>query len=150
MSAEPDHVVLCWLATADAAGQPNVSPKEVFLRPAPDEVLIAEIASARSLANIRENPRVCVSMIDIFRQRGEKLEGLVSLIAPEEAEFAGLSARFARLTQGQYPIRHVIRVRVGQVAPIRAPGWHLFPDKTEADMRREALATYRVTDLPRK
>lgn len=22
--------VLCWLATADASGQPNVSPKEIF------------------------------------------------------------------------------------------------------------------------
>ncbi|RRH73475.1 pyridoxamine 5'-phosphate oxidase family protein [Falsigemmobacter faecalis] len=148
MSAEADHVVLCWLATADATGQPNVSPKEIFLRTTPDEVLIADIASPRSVANIRQNPKVCVSMIDIFRQRGEKLEGTASLIAPNEPEFAALNARLERLTQGLFIIHHVIRVRVGPVSPIRAPGWHLFPDKTEADMRREALATYRVTALP--
>jgi len=148
MSAEADHVVLCWLATADASGQPNVSPKEVFLRPAPDEVLIADIASPRSVANIRENPKVCVSMIDIFRQRGEKLEGTASLVAPGDADFPKLQARLERLTQGMFEIRHVIRVRVGPVTPIRAPGWYVFPGKTEDDMRREALASYRVTALP--
>ena len=148
MSAEPDHVILCWLATADSRGQPNVSPKEIFLRSAPDEVLIADIASPRSVANIRENPKVCVSMIDIFRQRGEKLEGIADLIGPEDPDFERLKARMNRLTGGLFPIRHIIRVRIGPVSPIRAPGYFVFPEKTEEDMQREAFATYRVMPLP--
>ena len=36
--------VLCWLATADANGQPNVSPKEVFALARENRWLMAHIA----------------------------------------------------------------------------------------------------------
>ena len=58
--------VLCWLATADAQGQPNVSPKEIFAIYDSANMLIANIASPTSVRNIESNPRVCVSFIDIF------------------------------------------------------------------------------------
>jgi len=62
--------VLCWLATVDADGQPNVSPKEIFCMGAgPNEVLVAEIASPVSKRNLSKNPKVCISAVDIFAQR---------------------------------------------------------------------------------
>ena len=36
--------VLCWLATVDAKGQPNVSPKEVFALARENRWLMAHIA----------------------------------------------------------------------------------------------------------
>ena len=54
---------------------PNVSPKEVYAEPSEGVFLIAEIASGRSLRNIRANPAVCISLIDVFSQRGRRLEG---------------------------------------------------------------------------
>lgn len=60
--------VLCWWATADEQGQPNVSPKEVFAVVDDQHLLIANIASPVSVRNIQHNPKVCVSIIDIFVQ----------------------------------------------------------------------------------
>lgn len=37
--------VLCWLATVDAQGQPNVSPKEVFALVGDNRLLIAPIVA---------------------------------------------------------------------------------------------------------
>jgi predicted pyridoxine 5'-phosphate oxidase superfamily flavin-nucleotide-binding protein len=57
MKTEPWHdfihrTVLCWLATVDAHGQPNVSPKEVFA--AFDENhLVIEIESAMKAYGVR-------------------------------------------------------------------------------------------------
>jgi predicted pyridoxine 5'-phosphate oxidase superfamily flavin-nucleotide-binding protein len=65
--------VLCWLATVDENGQPNVSPKEIFAVFDSEHLVIANIASPMSVRNIGVNPRVCVSFIDVFVQKGFKV-----------------------------------------------------------------------------
>ncbi|MCC5968059.1 MAG: pyridoxamine 5'-phosphate oxidase family protein [Natronohydrobacter sp.] len=73
---EPESAVLCWLATVDASNRPNVSPKEIYAETGANRLVIADIISARSVRNIRVNPAVCVSLIDVFLQRGRKVEGM--------------------------------------------------------------------------
>ena len=63
-----DQSVLCWLATADKDGQPNVSPKEIFAYHNGD-ILIANIMSPQSVKNIKANPKVAVSFIDLLTQK---------------------------------------------------------------------------------
>ncbi|WP_458146150.1 pyridoxamine 5'-phosphate oxidase family protein [Bradyrhizobium sp. UFLA05-109] len=59
-----DASVLCWLATVDAEGQPNVSPKEIFcMGEGANEVLVAEIASPVTRRNVSGHPKVCLSAI---------------------------------------------------------------------------------------
>lgn len=72
--------VLCWLATVDAQGQPQVSPKEVFAVSDEQHVVIAHIASPTSVKNVLQNPKVCVSLIDVFVQKGWKLLGLAQYV----------------------------------------------------------------------
>jgi predicted pyridoxine 5'-phosphate oxidase superfamily flavin-nucleotide-binding protein len=67
--------ILCGLATVDADGQPNVSPKEIFAVFDPEHLVIANIASPTSVRNIAVNPRVCVSFVDVFVQKGFKVLG---------------------------------------------------------------------------
>ena len=55
-----DRSVLCWLATANAHWQPNVSPKEIFA-PWNNAVLVANIASPKTIKNLKVNPKVCLS-----------------------------------------------------------------------------------------
>ena len=50
--------ILCLLATADADGQPNVSPKEIFTVFDSEHLVIANISSPASVRNIAANPRV--------------------------------------------------------------------------------------------
>lgn len=69
--------VLCWLAMADAAGRPNVSPKEVFAVFDAERLVIANIASPTSFRNIEINPRVCVGFVDVFA-RASSVETIIA------------------------------------------------------------------------
>ena len=136
--------VLCWLATADASGQPNVSPKEVFALVGENKLVIAHIASPVSVANIRQQPKVCVSCVDIFEQRGVKLVGSARVVDPMHADFAALAEPLFAQTRGVFPIRAVIEVSVASVHAIVAPSYRLVPGTTPATQEAAALRTYGV------
>lgn len=59
--------MLCWLATVDAQGQPNVSPKEVWAIADDRHVVVANIASPVTVRNIAQQPQVCLSFVDVLR-----------------------------------------------------------------------------------
>jgi len=48
--------VLCWLATVDAEGQPNVSPKEVWAIADDQHVVVANIATYNVKAVKKDKP----------------------------------------------------------------------------------------------
>ena len=58
--------VLCWLATVDAEGQPNVSPKEVWTIADDQHVVVAHIASSSSARNVAQHLQACLSFVDVF------------------------------------------------------------------------------------
>ncbi|WP_118132614.1 pyridoxamine 5'-phosphate oxidase family protein [Oceanicella sp. SM1341] len=141
---ELGRAVLCWLATTDASGQPSVSPKEIFAPGPAGDILIADIASAGSVRAIRAQPKVCVSFIDIFRQRGFKCIGTAEVLGPEAEGFDALAAPLIARAGPGFPVRHVIRVAVARHAPILAPSYRLFPERSEAERVRAAQASYGV------
>ena len=134
--------VLCWLATVDADGQPNVSPKEVFVPSGEDQLLIAHIASPVSARNIQIHPQVCVSFIDVFAQKGFKLQGIATVVTPSAPGFDSLAAPLLRITGDRFPLKGLIRVQVHASAPIQAPSYALYPDTTEAAQIQAAWRTY--------
>lgn len=139
--------VLCWLATVDGDGQPNVSPKEVFVDDGEDAILIADIASPASVRNIARNPLVCVSFVDVFRQRGFKIAGRARLIAPEDPDFARCGARLQDMAGPDFVVRRAIRVTATRVSRIWAPSYALFPQRTVEEQQARAHATYGVRPL---
>jgi predicted pyridoxine 5'-phosphate oxidase superfamily flavin-nucleotide-binding protein len=143
--AAVDRAVLCWLATADADGQPNVSPKEVFAALG-DDLVIAHIASPRSVRNVRVNPRVCVSVLEVFEQRGWKLTGRATIVEPADPAFTHLAAPLEAITEGGYPIRAIFRVAVEHAEPIVAPSSWLYPDRDPAVTRAGVLRRYGVVE----
>jgi uncharacterized protein len=136
--------VLCWLATADASGRPNASPKEIFAALGDDRLVIADIASPVSVANITVNPQVCVSFIDIFRQRGFKVEGRAHLVERDDPRFAEVGAELLRMAGPDFPIRAVIVVEMEKVSRIWAPSYRLFPERSEAERMQAAFEAYGV------
>ena len=139
--------VLCWLATVDADGTPNVSPKEIFASHGDDRIVIADIASPVSVKNLRANPRACVSFIDIFHQRGFKAVGSATIIGPEEAAFAAVGADLLAMAGPDFPVRHVISIKVERLSRIWAPSYRIFPDRSEEERMREVYANYGVAPV---
>ena len=139
-----ENSVLCWLATADPDGHPNVSPKELFCADGDAALVIAEVTSPNSVRNIRANPAVCVSFVDVFRQHGFKMTGRAELIESGTEDFAKAGTRLLDMAGPDFRVRRIIRIRIDRVARIWAPSYRIFPDRSVEEQMRRGYETYGV------
>lgn len=141
--------VLCWLATADALGQPSVSPKEIFAVFDAEHFVVANIASPGSARNIGVNPRVCIGFVDVFVQKGFKVIGIARHVRRHEAEFAHWAAPLLAMAGPRFPLHGVFVVLAVAVEPIVAPSYRLHPgDTDEASQVAAAMRRYGVQPAP--
>ena len=132
--------VLCWLATASTDGQPNVSPKEIFTYHK-GKIIIANIASPNSMKNIKDNPKVCVSFVDILSQKGLQIKGVASIDDIESEEFDLLQ----NMAGARFPVLNIISVSIESSKPILAPSYLFYPDTSEEEQIKNAIKQYRIT-----
>ena len=135
--------VLCWLATSSDAG-PSVSPKEIFACFGDDRIIIANIASPQSVQNIGRDPRVCVSFVDVFSQRGWQLYGEAVLIRGGDAGFEDRQVILQEMAGDAFRVATLFDVTVTKVNEILAPSYRFKKDVNEAEMRESAMRTYGV------
>lgn len=142
-----EQSVLSWLATIDENGFPNVSPKEIFCTLDSRTLLIANIASPGSLKNILARPRVCVSFVDVFVQKGFKIKGKATAVRQGDSEFSVLAAPLLALAGAKFPFSSLFVVEAHSVEPIVAPSYQLFPEIQESEQIASAMRTYQVQPL---
>jgi predicted pyridoxine 5'-phosphate oxidase superfamily flavin-nucleotide-binding protein len=135
--------VLCWLATVDVEGQPNVSPKEVWAIADEQHVVVAHIASPVSARNVAQHPQVCLSFVDVFVQKGFKLLGRAREVLADDPEFATWAKPLLAMVGQRFTIHSVLVIQVQSVAAIVAPSYHFYPhETTEASQVASALRQY--------
>ena len=135
--------VLCWLATVDAEGQPNVSPKEVWAIADEQHVVVAHIASPVSARNIAQHPQVCLSFVDVFVQKGFKLLGRAREVLADDPEFATWAKPLLAMVGQRFTIQSVLVIQVQSVAAIVAPSYRFYPhETTEASQVASARRQY--------
>ena len=140
-----ERSVLCWLATVDRNGHPNVSPKEIFAVFDAGHLVIANIASPGSARNVEGNPRVCASFIDVFVQKGFKVLGVARHVCRTDPEFSQWSSPLEAKAGPRFPIHGVFVVEASAVEPIVAPSYRLYPaETTEQSQVQAAMTTYGV------
>lgn len=142
------NCVLCWLATSKLDNEPNVSPKEVFTHKDNSTLLICNIASPISALNILQNPKVCVSFIDIFIQKGFKLKGFARIIEKNHDHIDVLIKFFDPSIISIFPIKSIIHIDVNEVQRIMAPSYQIFPSRAEDFQRKLAMKNFNVTEIP--
>lgn len=136
--------VLCWLATSNMDNEPNVSPKEMFTYTDDDTLLIANLASPESVNNILENPKVCVSFVDVFVQKGFKIKGMATVINQHDLDFEQKIKPLTDLFTDKFPIKNLIEIKVTRIDKVLAPSYFLFPETTEQHQIESAMETYKV------
>ncbi|OGB75530.1 MAG: flavin-nucleotide-binding protein [Burkholderiales bacterium RIFOXYC12_FULL_60_6] len=145
ISQSANRSVLCWLATVDVYGQPNVSPKEIFAVFDSKHLVIANIASPTSVRNIGSHPRVCVSFVDVFVQKGFKVFGTARNVLRQDDGFSGWSAPLEAKAGPRFAIHSVLVIRASAVEPILAPSYRLYAaETTEQGQVESAMRTYGV------
>lgn len=129
LQIQSKQIVLLWLATTNNFGEPNVSPKELFLFKGRNKLIIANIASPKSVMNILENPNVCLSGIDIWKQKGIQCRGKAKILSPQKK-------RFKKVEQ------HFIEIQITQHKEIEAPSYFYYPTIEEEDQINASKKTY--------
>ena len=137
-----ERSVLCWLATVSEDGMPNVSPKEIFTDFGEDQIIIANIASPKSVRNIRQQSKVSISFIDILVQKGYQLKGNASIIDRSDTHYADMEAVLLKMTGGHFPFATITLIKIESAKPIIAPRYLLYPKTTKAEQINSARKIY--------
>ena len=139
-----DRSVLCWLATVSDQNIPNVSPKECFTYFAEDSIIVANIASPQTVRNIKQNPNVCISFIEVLVQKGFQIHGVAEIVDSSHADFEAMAASLHQMTEGLFPFKTITKITLKNAKPIIAPRYVLFPGTTEADQIESAKELYGI------
>ena len=100
------------IATASKDGKPNVSVKGSFRVLDDEHVVFADIASPRTIANLRENPQLAALVFDPATRKGCRIWGRAEEISDKGALFDKVSAEYA--ARGM-KVKHVVKVAVDEV-----------------------------------
>jgi predicted pyridoxine 5'-phosphate oxidase superfamily flavin-nucleotide-binding protein len=136
---------LSFVATVDADGAPNLSPKASLAVYDDDHLVFANIASPGTVANLRRNPAIEVNVVDVFLRRGFRFKGTAALHASGPAFDFVAEPLWAK--QGkQYPVHEAVVVRVEQARALLSPAYLFNDEIDETALRDTWLAEYGVED----
>ena len=100
------------IATASKEGKPNVSVKGSFRVLDDEHVVFADIASPRTMANLRKNPQLSAIVFDAATRKGCRIWGRAEIV-DSGALFDSMSAEFAAM---KMKVKHLVKVAVEEVA----------------------------------
>jgi len=100
-----------YVATASKTGKPNVSAKDSLRVIDVEHVLFADVASPRTIANIKENPQVAILCLDAATHHGCRIWGKGEIITSGEL----FDKTAAMLASRNMKISHVVKVTVEEV-----------------------------------
>jgi len=128
------------VATVTAEGFPRVSPKGTMRVLDDGRLGFAEIRSPGTLRNLRSNPAVEVTFIDVFRRRACRLQGAATYHPRGTAEFTELAPRFQAWDTLADRMRGFVVVAVTRAEMVRSPIYDL--GAKEEQLRRQWLEHY--------
>ncbi|MFC2058168.1 pyridoxamine 5'-phosphate oxidase family protein [Chloroflexota bacterium] len=99
------------IATADKDGKPNVSPKGSFRVLDDEHVIFGDIHSPRTIANLRENPQVCASVLDTASRKGCRIWGKAEILDSGEL-VDKMNQEFAVM---KMKVNYVVKIKVEEV-----------------------------------
>ena len=123
---------LGFVATVCPDGTPNLSPKGTTAVWDGDHLVFANIRSAGTLANLRQNASIEINVVDPFVRKGYRFKGVATILESgprydQVIRFYEARGSVVRL------IREVVLIRVESAQPIDSPAYDL--GLTEDDVR---------------
>ncbi len=112
---------LGFVASVNADGTPNLSPKGSIVVVDPDHLAFVDLRSPTTTANLWERPTAEVSVVDPLRRRGYRFRGRAELLG-DGPEFDAIVAHY-RSCGFTPPIEIVVRIRVERVVPVTSPAY---------------------------
>jgi hypothetical protein len=135
---------LSFVATVNEDGTPNLSPK-ASLTVMNGVLYFADIASPRTILNLKRNHAVEINVVDIFLRRGYRFNGRASILAPDDDAYVAIAHRVRAANGPEYPVDHVVRIDTASIAPLLSPA-HVFahPPRSQDEIRTTYHRKYGV------
>jgi hypothetical protein len=147
MEAIIRQAILSFVATVNEDGTPNLSPK-ASLTVRNGVLYFADIASPRTILNLRRNRAVEINVVDIFQRRGYRFKGSASILPPGDDEYL-MIANWVRATNGpEYPVDHVVKIETTSITPLLSPA-HVFahPPRSQDEITNTYHQKYGVKPI---
>ena len=138
---------LCFAATVNADGTPNLSPKSSLMVYDGDHLAFANIASPNTVRNLRRNPAIEINAIDIFARRGYRFKGTAEIKSEGTPEYDFVATAFWGENGKLFPIHEIVKVRVARVAPVLSPAYTFIEGCNEDALRPAYHKKYGVAPL---
>ncbi len=151
LNAEMKRVVseqkLGFVATVDAGGAPNVSPKGTFLVLDDEHIMFGEMRSPNTVKNIAGNSAVEVNFVDPIVRKGIRVKGDAHYVARGSTEYAehlpAFEAGWGDLCER---FNGIVIIAVNKAAPLITPAYDA--GSTEEELRTQWLGYFTTLHAP--
>jgi predicted pyridoxine 5'-phosphate oxidase superfamily flavin-nucleotide-binding protein len=140
MRALVDRQRLGFVATVNADGTPNLSPKGTVVVWDDAHLLWVDIRSPRTIRNLRERPATEINVVDPLTRKGYRFRGTSELIEDGD-ELEAIRAFYRDERNVSNPIRRAVRVTVTEAEEVTSPSYD-EPGADEAEIRARYIAWY--------
>lgn len=131
---------LGFVATVNADGSPNLSPKGTFVVVGDDAIAFGEIRSPQTLRNLKANPSIEVNFVDPFVRKGYRFAGRARIVERGDSAFERELAAFHQFDLVAH-IRAVVTITVTSAQAITSPAYD--HGRTEGELRRTWTRRFR-------
>lgn len=125
---------LGFVATVNADGTPNLSPKGTFAVVDTLTIAFAEIRSPGTVRNLTTNPAVEVNFVDAFTRRGCRLFGAARIVRRDDPGFDGLLPLFADYGSLVPRTRAIVLIAITRALDLSSPAYD--DGASEGELRR--------------
>jgi uncharacterized protein len=146
MRAIVERTILCFAATTNADGSPNLSPKSSLRVHDNEHLLFAKIASPGTVRNLRRDPRIAINCVEIFARRGYRFAGRATIHSSGDPLHVALAAAVRR-EHASIPVHDAVLVEVLEAEPIMSPAYTFIAGVTEESLRAAYARKYGVVPL---
>lgn len=132
---------LGFVATVNADGSPNLSPKATFLVLDDRTIAFADIRSPNTIRNIARGSPVEVNFVDPFVRKGCRIAGPAEIAERGSADFDTLIQRFVGASELLDYINAIVTIQVERASMLISPAYDR--GQTEAELRRAWTRRFR-------
>lgn len=137
---------LGFVATVDADGTPNLSPKGTCLVLDDEHIVFGEIRSPNTVRNLAERPAMEINFVDPFARKGFRAKGQARFIARGTVEFEALIPRFDDWGDLSTRINGIVMLNIERALPLISPAYDM--GATETELRESWWAHFAGLNAP--
>ena len=120
---------LGYVATASENGHPNISPKGTIVGWDSETIAFADIRSPDTMQNLRQNPRIEISVIDPLLRKGFLFKGTTRIL--DAGKTYNEIIAYYREKGIKSPLKSIILVDVNHVEHVTSPLYDLGTTEEE-------------------